>query len=176
MESSQEDLDQEKIRELVISMRQQIHAQNEAEVSKRWNFEDGIKRPYFHVRPLERAQLRNWREYLDFEVAAGSQERSIVLFERCLIACALYEEFWVKYTRYLESRTVPGARSVFQRACGFHLPRKPNIHLLWAAFEEKQGGGTAGAPKPGTDLGLPRTGGLVPKRSEPGSGSNLTPE
>ncbi|XP_066426749.1 pre-mRNA-processing factor 39-like isoform X3 [Molothrus aeneus] len=135
----QEDLDQEKIRELVISMRQQIHAQNEAEVSKRWNFEDGIKRPYFHVKPLERAQLRNWREYLDFEVAAGSQERSIVLFERCLIACALYEEFWVKYTRYLESRTVPGARSVFQRACGFHLPRKPNIHLLWAAFEEKQG-------------------------------------
>ncbi|NXH57455.1 PRP39 factor, partial [Rhabdornis inornatus] len=130
---------QEKIRELVISMRQQIYAQNEAEVSKRWNFEDGIKRPYFHVKPLERAQLRNWREYLDFEVAAGSQERSIVLFERCLIACALYEEFWVKYTRYLESRTVPGARSVFQRACGFHLPRKPNIHLLWAAFEEKQG-------------------------------------
>ncbi|XP_062368011.1 pre-mRNA-processing factor 39-like [Cinclus cinclus] len=136
---AQEDLDQEKIRELVISMRQQIHAQNEAEVSKRWNFEDGIKRPYFHVKPLERAQLRNWREYLDFEVAAGSQERSIVLFERCLVACALYEEFWVKYTRYLESRTVPGARSVFQRACGFHLPRKPNIHLLWAAFEEKQG-------------------------------------
>ncbi|KAM4754386.1 uncharacterized protein ACIQIH_000359 isoform 2-T2 [Cyanocitta cristata] len=135
----EEDLDQEKIRELVISMRQQIYAQNEAEVSKRWNFEDGIKRPYFHVKPLERAQLRNWREYLDFEVAAGSHERSIVLFERCLIACALYEEFWVKYTRYLESRTVPGARSVFQRACGFHLPRKPNIHLLWAAFEEKQG-------------------------------------
>lgn len=32
-----------------------------------------------------------------------------------------------------------GARSVFQRACGYHLPRKPNIHLLWAAFEEKQG-------------------------------------
>ncbi|XP_059728397.1 pre-mRNA-processing factor 39-like isoform X2 [Haemorhous mexicanus] len=136
---AQEDLDQEKIRELVISMRQQIYTQNEAEVSKRWNFEDGIKRPYFHVKPLERAQLRNWREYLDWEVAAGSHERSIVLFERCLIACALYEEFWVKYTRYLESRTVPGARSVFQRACGFHLPRKPNIHLLWAAFEEKQG-------------------------------------
>ncbi|XP_017602750.1 PREDICTED: pre-mRNA-processing factor 39-like [Corvus brachyrhynchos] len=135
-----EDLDQEKIRELVISMRQQIYAQNEAEVSKRWNFEDGVGgRGRAPVKPLERAQLRNWREYLDFEVAAGSHERSIVLFERCLIACALYEEFWVKYTRYLESRTVPGARSVFQRACGFHLPRKPNIHLLWAAFEEKQG-------------------------------------
>ncbi|XP_027563446.1 pre-mRNA-processing factor 39-like [Neopelma chrysocephalum] len=132
-------------------MRQQIHAQNEAEVGKRWNFEDGIKRPYFHVKPLERAQLRNWREYLDFEVASGNHERTIVLFERCVIACALYEEFWIKYTRYLESRTVPGARSVFQRACGFHLPRKPNIHLLWAAFEEKQGQGG-----PGTSCGASR--------------------
>ncbi|XP_075382261.1 pre-mRNA-processing factor 39-like isoform X1 [Mycteria americana] len=136
---TQEDLDQEKIRELVISMRQQIYAQNEAEVSKRWNFEDGIKRPYFHVKPLERAQLRNWRDYLDYEMAAGSHERTIVLFERCVIACALYEEFWIKYTKYLENHTVTGARSVFQRACGYHLPRKPNIHLLWAAFEEKQG-------------------------------------
>ncbi|XP_057254727.1 pre-mRNA-processing factor 39-like, partial [Pezoporus wallicus] len=137
--NAQDDLDQEKIRELVISMRQQIYAQNEAEVSKRWNFEDGIKRPYFHVKPLERAQLRNWRDYLDYEMAAGSHERTIVLFERCVIACALYEEFWIKYTKYLENHTVTGARSVFQRACGYHLPRKPNIHLLWAAFEEKQG-------------------------------------
>ncbi|XP_014822049.1 PREDICTED: pre-mRNA-processing factor 39-like [Calidris pugnax] len=98
---TQEDLDQEKIRELVISMRQQIYAQNEAEVSKRWNFEDGIKRPYFHVKPLERAQLRNWRDYLDYEIAAGSHERTIVLFERCVIACALYEEFWIKVRPFL---------------------------------------------------------------------------
>ncbi|XP_065510115.1 pre-mRNA-processing factor 39-like [Caloenas nicobarica] len=136
---AQEDLDQEKIRELVISMRQQIYAQNEAEVSKRWNFEDGIKRPYFHVKPLERAQLRNWREYLDWELGGGNHDRCIVLFERCVIACALYEEFWIKYTRFLEPQTVAGARSVFQRACGYHLPRKPTIHLLWAAFEEKHG-------------------------------------
>ncbi|XP_039338625.1 pre-mRNA-processing factor 39-like isoform X1 [Mauremys reevesii] len=133
------DLDQDKIRELVISIRQQVYTQNEAEVSKRWNFEEGIKRPYFHVKPLERAQLKNWRDYLDYEITSGSHERTIVLFERCVIACALYEEFWIKYTKYLENHTVAGARSVFQRACGYHLPRKPNIHLLWAAFEEKQG-------------------------------------
>ncbi|XP_061462610.1 pre-mRNA-processing factor 39-like isoform X3 [Rhineura floridana] len=132
-------LDQDRIRELVISLRQQIYTQNENEVSKRWNFEEGIKRPYFHVKPLERAQLRNWRDYLDFEIASGSHERTIVLFERCVIACALYEEFWIKYTRYLESHSVAGSRNVFQRACCYHLPRKPNIHLLWAAFEEKQG-------------------------------------
>ncbi|XP_058016147.1 pre-mRNA-processing factor 39-like isoform X3 [Ahaetulla prasina] len=132
-------LDPEKVLEQSISIRQQIFAQNEAEVSKRWNFEEGIKRPYFHVKPLERAQLRNWRDYLDFEIASGSHERTIVLFERCVIACALYEEFWIKYIRYLENHSIAGARSVFQRACCYHLPRKPNIHLLWAAFEEKQG-------------------------------------
>ncbi|XP_063001860.1 pre-mRNA-processing factor 39-like isoform X2 [Elgaria multicarinata webbii] len=132
-------LDQDKIRELALSIRQQMFAQNEAEVSKRWNFEEGIKRPYFHVKPLERAQLRNWRDYLDFEMANSPHERAIVLFERCVIACALYEEFWIKYTRYLENHSIAGARSVFQRACCYHLPRKPNIHLLWAAFEEKQG-------------------------------------
>ncbi|ETE60031.1 Pre-mRNA-processing factor 39 [Ophiophagus hannah] len=41
------------------------------------------EKPYFHVKPLERAQLRNWRDYLDFEMVSGSHERTIVLFERC---------------------------------------------------------------------------------------------
>ncbi|XP_029468338.1 uncharacterized protein LOC115097047 isoform X2 [Rhinatrema bivittatum] len=129
----------DKLRELIIAIREQIYTQNEMEVSKRWSFEEGIKRPYFHVKPLERAQLKNWHDYLDFEMANGSHERCIVLFERCVIACALYEDFWVKYTKYLENHTVIGTRNVYQRACGYHLPRNPNLHLLWSAFEEKQG-------------------------------------
>jgi hypothetical protein len=48
------------------------------------------------VKPLERCQLKNWKEYLDYEIEQGDQERIIILFERCLIACALYEEFWIK--------------------------------------------------------------------------------
>ena len=55
-----------------------------------------IRRPYFHVKPLEKAQLKNWRSYLEFEMANGSEKRVTVLFERCVIACALYEEFWMK--------------------------------------------------------------------------------
>lgn len=35
-------MDQDKIRELAVSVRQQIFTQNEAEVSKRWNFEEGV--------------------------------------------------------------------------------------------------------------------------------------
>lgn len=136
---NQSDVDLPKMRELIISLREQLFKQNEAEVSRRWTFEEGIRRPYFHVKPLERAQLINWRDYLDFEISNGSHSRTIVLFERCVIACALYEEFWLKYAKYLENHTVIGTRSVFQRSCLYHLPRKPNLHLLWAAFEEKQG-------------------------------------
>ena len=32
----------------------------------------------------------------DSGVVAGGDRRIRVLFERCLIACALYEEFWTK--------------------------------------------------------------------------------
>ena len=48
------------------------------------------------MKPLEKIQLKNWRDYLDMEIQIGSHERTVVLFERCLVACALYEEFWVK--------------------------------------------------------------------------------
>ena len=55
-----------------------------------------IKRPYFHAKPLDKHQLQNWHEYLDFEVAHGDHRRTVFLFERCVIACAMYEEFWLK--------------------------------------------------------------------------------
>lgn len=61
-----------------------------------------IKRPYFHVKPLDKGQLWNWEEYLNFEIKEGNHDRIVLLFERCLIACANYERFWCKYARYLE--------------------------------------------------------------------------
>ena len=33
---------------------------------------------------------------MDFEISTGHHERIVVLFERCMIACALYEDFWMK--------------------------------------------------------------------------------
>ncbi|KAM4712680.1 pre-mRNA-processing factor 39 isoform 2-T2 [Anableps anableps] len=129
----------ENMRHKVIEVRQEVFNHNEHEVSKRWSFEEGIKRPYFHVKALEKTQLNNWKEYLDFEIENGTPERVVVLFERCLIACALYEEFWIKYAKYLEGFSTDGARHVYKKACSIHLPKKPSIHLLWAAFEEQQG-------------------------------------
>ncbi|XP_077588398.1 pre-mRNA-processing factor 39 [Stigmatopora nigra] len=168
----------QRIREDVFSRRDEIYQQNELEVRKRWNFEENIKRPYFHVKPLDQLQLRGWHAYLDWEVAQLNQDtknqekdsnqaepesneeteataptlpetedatvarddhRVRVLFERCLIACALYEEFWTRYVRYLETDGVDEVRAVYRRACEIHLPSSPNIHIQRANFEERHG-------------------------------------
>ncbi|OWK08817.1 PRPF39, partial [Cervus elaphus hippelaphus] len=128
----------ENMRHRIIEIHQEMFNYNEHEVSKRWTFEEGIKRPYFHVKPLEKAQLKNWKEYLEFEIENGTHERVVVLFERCVISCALYEEFWIKYAKYMENHSIEGVRHVFSRACTIHLPKKPMVHMLWAAFEEQQ--------------------------------------
>uniref|UniRef100_UPI00398EF38B pre-mRNA-processing factor 39 isoform X3 n=1 Tax=Pristiophorus japonicus TaxID=55135 RepID=UPI00398EF38B len=129
----------ENMRHRIIEVRQETYNHNENEVSRRWTFEEGIKRPYFHVKPLEKAQLKNWKDYLDFEIENGTLERVVVLFERCLVACALYEDFWIKYAKYMENHSNEGVRHVYSRACTVHLSKKPMVHLLWAAFEEQQG-------------------------------------
>ncbi|KAM4663536.1 LOW QUALITY PROTEIN: pre-mRNA-processing factor 39 [Discoglossus pictus] len=125
----------ENMRHRIIEVHQDIFNGNEYEVSKRWNFEEG--RPYFHVKALE-TQLENWKEYLDFEIESGIHERIVILFERCVIACALYEEFWIKYAKYMENHSIEGVRQVYNRACNIHLLKKPLVHLLWAV-EEQQG-------------------------------------
>ncbi|XP_068731526.1 pre-mRNA-processing factor 39-like isoform X2 [Montipora capricornis] len=127
------------IREKVIAARQKVFNVLEEEIRKRWTFEESIKRPYFHVKPLERVQLKNWREYLDFELSNGDHRRAVILFERCVIACALYEDFWQRFASYMEGHSIEKCRHVYERACTIHLPRKPTIHLAWAAFEEEQG-------------------------------------
>lgn len=131
------------IKEKFLSIHRKMHKTTVAAVTSRWSFEEGIKRPYFHVKPLERCQLKNWKDYLDFEIEQGDRKRILVLFERCLIACALYDEFWLKMIHYLESQStepeiVQKMREVYERACTIHHPDKPSLHLLWSAFEEQQ--------------------------------------
>lgn len=139
------------IRNKTKERRQMVHSQTEKEIADRWAFEEGIKRPYFHVKPLERGQLKNWRLYLEFERGRGHQTRIGLLFERCLIACALYEEYWLSYAQHLETRLADDTekehqpliesllRSVYQRACTIHVCDKPTLYLMWATFEEKTG-------------------------------------
>lgn len=132
------------IKDRICAKRKKIHKATVAEVTNRWTFEEGIKRPYFHVKPLERCQLKNWKEYLEFEIEQGDQKRILVLFERALIACALYDEFWLKLIRYCESKKddpdyESRTRDAYERACTIHHPDKPSLHMMWSCFEELQG-------------------------------------
>ena len=88
------------MKERIVASVVASHERCEAEVEKRLRFEDKIKRTYFHVKPMDLKQLKNWDAYLDFEMEVGSHERIVVLFERCLIPCAPYEQFWAKYARF----------------------------------------------------------------------------
>ncbi|CAD5231794.1 unnamed protein product [Bursaphelenchus xylophilus] len=127
-------------RDEIIDRRTKLHLANEVEINSRLKYENSIRRPYFHVKPLERDQLSNWYKYLDFEIKEKKKKRIQVLFERCVISCALYEEMWIKYAVYLDSiKDTDGAREVFKRASEVHCSRKPGIHLAYSLFEEKHG-------------------------------------
>lgn len=125
------------VRKRVLIERESIFRETSQEIVKRWKFEENIKRPYFHVKPLEKAQIKNWKDYLDFEINEGNHKRIIFLFERCMVVCAMYEVFWEKYLNYVETIDTEQARSVFNRACTIHLMKKFKLHLRWATFEER---------------------------------------
>ncbi|CAK7237297.1 hypothetical protein SBRCBS47491_009927 [Sporothrix bragantina] len=112
------------------------------ETNKRWAFESEIKRPYFHVTMLDHSQLVNWRKYLDFEEATGDSARIIFLYERCLVTCAYYDEFWLRYARWMSAQ--PGkdedVRIIYLRAATLFVPvSRPAIRLQFAYFEESCG-------------------------------------
>jgi pre-mRNA-processing factor 39 len=134
--------------ELERQMRQLIHAfyyesysRVQQEVQSRWNYEQAIKRAYFHVTELEDAELDNWRKYLDYEEKEGDFVRTSFLYERCLVACALYDEFWLRYARWMFSRGKDeNTRIIYMRASCIFVPiSAPTVRLNWARFEEKLG-------------------------------------
>ncbi|EYC15049.1 hypothetical protein Y032_0038g3605 [Ancylostoma ceylanicum] len=123
----------------ILAQRYRWHKETEAMIIARMPFEEQIKRPYFHVKPLEAEQLKNWRLYLDFEIAEGNETRITVLFERCLIACALYDQFWTKYARWAQKqRGSDAAREIYRRAQQ-HIPGNVRLALAFSAFEESLG-------------------------------------
>ena len=119
-----------------------IFQKTQTEVTKRWPFESEIKRPYFHVTELELAQLVNWRKYLDFEEAEGDYTRAQFLYERCLVTCAFYDEFWFRYARWMHAQEgkEEEVRNIYQRSSTIFVPiSKPGIRLQYAYFEEAAG-------------------------------------
>jgi pre-mRNA-processing factor 39 len=119
-----------------------VFHRTQAETTKRWTYESEIKRPYFHVTEIDEPQLSNWRKYLDFEEAEGDYVRAQFLYERCLVACAQYDEFWLRYARWMLGQ--PGkeeeVRNIYQRASYIFVPiALPQTRLQYAFFEEMSG-------------------------------------
>ncbi|KAG0059235.1 hypothetical protein BGZ89_000566 [Linnemannia elongata] len=138
-EMPEEQLEAE-IRRLVIEASGLIYARTAEETNKRWPFEAEIKRPYFHVKPMDMPQLSNWRRYLDFEETEGDVERIRVLYERCLVTCALYEEFWLRYGAWARSLdNVELLQDIYSRAVVMVPSSNPSLALTLAMIEEERG-------------------------------------
>jgi pre-mRNA-processing factor 39 len=117
----------------------EIFTRTQAETTKRWTYESEVKRPYFHVTELDHQQLANWRKYLDFEEAEGDYIRSVFLYERCLVTCAFYDEFWFRYARWMSAQEgkQEEVRNIYQRASTLYVPiSRPGVRLQYAYFEE----------------------------------------
>lgn len=130
------------IRAKIDSVYYEIFTQTQTETNKRWTYESEIKRPYFHVTELENQQLANWRKYLDFEEAEGNYTRVVFLYERCLVTCAFYDEFWFRYARWMSAQEgkEEEVRIIYLRAATLFVPiSRPGIRLQLAYFEESCG-------------------------------------
>lgn len=117
----------------------EVFSKTQAETTKRWTYESEIKRPYFHVTELDEGQLANWRRYLDFEESEGSYSRTTFLYERCLVTCAHYDEFWLRYARWMSAQPEKEeeVRNIYQRASTVYVPiAHPAVRLHYAYFEE----------------------------------------
>ena len=117
----------------------EIFQRTQTETTKRWTYESEIKRPYFHVTELDEGQLANWRKYLDFEEVEGESARTTFLYERCLVTCAYYDEFWLRYARWMSAQEnkEEEVRIIYQKASTIYAPiSRPAVRLQYAYFEE----------------------------------------
>ncbi|KAJ1639968.1 hypothetical protein T492DRAFT_23936 [Pavlovales sp. CCMP2436] len=124
-----------------------------------------LRRQHFHWKALETQQLVGWHAYLDFETGrhsaaaaaaaapdAGAAEaaeaqlataRCEELFRRCLVACASYGEFWLRFAHWLsqareaEGRTL--ARAELKRGASVFCPSHVRLGLAHALAEEGAG-------------------------------------
>ncbi|XP_021848523.1 pre-mRNA-processing factor 39-1 [Spinacia oleracea] len=126
--------------EKYITVREEIYKKAKEFDSKIIGFETAIRRPYFHVRPLNDAELENWHNYLDFIEREGDFNKIFKLYERCLVACANYPEYWIRYVMFMEgSGSIDLADNALARATQVFVKRQPEIHLFTARIKEQRG-------------------------------------
>ncbi|XP_023745513.1 pre-mRNA-processing factor 39-1 isoform X1 [Lactuca sativa] len=123
-----------------ISLREELYKKTKDFDSKIIDFETAIRRPYYHFRPLNVTELENWHNYLDFIEGCDDLNKVIKLYERCLIACANYHEYWIRYVLCMEARKdMDVAENALARATHVFVKKQPEIHLFAARFREHNG-------------------------------------
>lgn len=140
-QKNERELEQE-LRNKINAFHMEVFQRTQTETTKRWTYESEVKRPYYHVTELDEGQLSNWRRYLDFEQAEGSYVRTKFLYERCVVTAADYEEFWLRYARWMMAQEgkEEEVRNIYQRAsCVFVPISQPAVRSYYAQFEESQG-------------------------------------
>lgn len=134
------DLPEEQQRHQIMEWHERIFLRTNAELQQIRPFEIQLTRTYFHVQPMDDEQLNIWRHYLIMEEQRGNHARIVHLYEKCLIPCCAYTEFWGRYLGYLERcGRIDDARNVVLRMATIFLKRKPESYLIWAEFEEQCG-------------------------------------
>ncbi|MCJ1447442.1 MAG: hypothetical protein MMC23_007953 [Stictis urceolatum] len=130
------------LRSRIDAFHLEIFQRTQTETTKRWTYESEVKRPYFHVTELDEGQLTNWRKYLDFEEVEGNYMRTVFLYERCLVTCAHYDEFWLRYARWMSAQEgkEEDTRIIYLKASATYAPiGRPTARLQYALFEESVG-------------------------------------
>lgn len=126
--------------EKYIAIREEMYKKAKEFDSKIVGFETAIGRPYFHVKPLNVTELENWHNYLNFIEREGDFSKVVKLYERCLIACANYPEYWIRYVKCMEAHgSLDLAENALIRATQVFVKRQPEIHLFAAWFKEHNG-------------------------------------
>ncbi|KAI5599967.1 hypothetical protein POPTR_002G257100v4 [Populus trichocarpa] len=126
--------------EKYIAIREEIYKKAKEFDNKIFDFENAIRRPYFHVRPLNVAELENWHNYLDDIEREDDFNKVVKLYERCVIACANYTEYWIRYVLCMEATgNMDLANNALARATQVFVKRQPEIHIFAARLKEQNG-------------------------------------
>ncbi|KAJ1416655.1 Tetratricopeptide-like helical domain superfamily [Sesbania bispinosa] len=104
--------------EKYIAIREEMYKKAKEFDSKIIGFETAIRRPYFHVRPLNIGELENWHNYLDFieREASGSMDlANNVLARATQVFVKRQPEIHLFCARFKEQvGDIAGARAAYQ--------------------------------------------------------------
>jgi hypothetical protein len=153
-------LTENELRSALLTLRENYAKASIAAASMRKPFENALgKRTYFHVKPLDAPTLQAWRNYLNFEEqlalkstgADGARDKQAVdrveqLYGRCLVACANYTEFWMRYAAWklklgsgVSDAATDDCITVMGQAVTTFTPRRVDAHLLYCVLLESSG-------------------------------------